>query len=120
VFGAPATHSLHYWDKFLAGIAQHVVHARRRALGREPADDAIVFQFPKLSCYHLFTHAWQEIADFRKAARTEPQMPTFHFPAMTFEVACTGHPKWFFMGLLQSLQICAYFLDYSCAVIFEL
>jgi hypothetical protein len=32
--------------------------------------------------------------------------------AKTFELACTGHPKWFFIVLLPSLQNCAYFRLY--------
>src|SRR5215469_448617 len=30
---------------------------------------------------------------------------TFHFPAKTFDVACTGHPKWFFMGAPRAYKI---------------
>lgn len=122
VFGAPATHSLHDWDKFLAGIAQHVIHMWRHALCRESAKNAVVLQFTKLSSQHLFTHAWQRSRISAKRRDPNPRcqtISTFHFPARTFEVACTGHPKWFFIGLLPGLQNCAYFSDCQRWPIFE-
>lgn len=71
MLGAPSAHGFHNRDQFVAGIAQHVIHAGRNRMCREPLDDSVPLEFTQLESQHLFTDSRQQVANLGKAQGAE-------------------------------------------------
>src|SRR5579884_924832 len=82
-----------------------------------------------VSTFSLTPGNSSRIPEKRRGPKDKCQtISTFHFPASTFEVAYTGHPKWFFICLpffwkygpdTTDLQNCAYFRKCPSWAIFD-
>ena len=106
VVNSPCAHGVRHRHEFRARIGQLITHLWRHSVGRAPADYSILLQFLELSRQNLSltpgnrSRIWANRRDPDARCQT---IRTFHLPAITFAVPCTGHPKLFFIAFSMVL-----------------